>query len=75
MQVDVQALMKDVMDITKSLVSRRVELISKIGNVPHIIGDGDRIVQIMYNLIGNAGDCRMMNSVLIFITYIVTYKL
>ena len=62
-QVDVQALMKDVMDITKSLVSRKVELISKVGNVPHIIGDGDRLVQIMYNLIGNAGDCRVFNRV------------
>jgi len=50
--------MKDVMEITKSLVSRKVEMINKIGNMPHITGDGDRIVQIMYNLIGNACECQ-----------------
>ena len=47
--------MKDVVDITKSLVGRKVQLIDEVGELPPIVGDGDRLVQIMYNLIGNAG--------------------
>ena len=47
--------MKDVLDITKSLLSRKVQLVDEVGDVPSIVADADRLVQIMYNLIGNAG--------------------
>ncbi len=54
-QVDVCALMKDVTDIAKSLVNRKVTLVNKVHDLPLITADADRLVQIMYNLIGNAG--------------------
>ncbi len=54
-QVDVCALMKDVTDIAKSLVNRKVTLVNKVPDLPVITADADRLVQIMYNLIGNAG--------------------
>ena len=54
-QVDVVSTMKDVLDITKSLLSRKVQLVDEVGDVPSIVADADRLVQIMYNLIGNAG--------------------
>ena len=47
--------MKDVLAITQSLVSRKVQLVDAVGDVPSIVADADRLVQIMYNLIGNAG--------------------
>ena len=56
-QIDLNSLMKDIVDITKFLVGRKVQLVDNVGDLPAIIGDGDRIVQIMYNLIGNAGEC------------------
>ena len=49
--------MKDVLAITQSLVSRKVLLVDAVGDVPSIVADADRLVQIMYNLIGNAGMC------------------
>ena len=50
--------MTDVLEITSSLVSRKVQLINNVPNsLPCITGDSDRLVQIMYNLIGNAGEC------------------
>ena len=50
--------MTDVLEITSSLVSRKVQLINNVpDSLPCIIGDSDRLVQIMYNLIGNAGEC------------------
>ena len=54
-QVDVVSTMKDVLAITQSLVSRKVLLVDAVGDVPSIVADADRLVQIMYNLIGNAG--------------------
>jgi|LauGreSuBDMM15SN_2_FD.fasta_scaffold28397_2 nitrogen-specific signal transduction histidine kinase len=49
--------MTDVLAITKYLVPRKVALIDDVPErLPCIIGDADRLVQIMYNLIGNAGE-------------------
>jgi nitrogen-specific signal transduction histidine kinase len=48
--------MHDVTEITKSLVSRKVALVNDVRkDMPIITADADRLVQIMYNLIGNAG--------------------
>ena len=55
--MDVRHTLDDVLDITKSLLSRKVQLVDAIGTVPKITADADRLVQIMYNLIGNAGGC------------------
>ena len=55
--MDVRHTLDDVLDITKSLLSRKVQLVDAIGTVPTITADADRLVQIMYNLIGNAGGC------------------
>ena len=50
--------MKDVIDITKALVGRKVQLVDNVDSgIPRITADADRLVQIMYNLIGNAGEC------------------
>ena len=55
--MDVRHTLDDVLDITKSLLSRKVQLVDAISTVPTITADADRLVQIMYNLIGNAGGC------------------
>ncbi len=47
--------MRDVFEITKSLLSRKVVMVDNVGTMPLITADADRLVQIMYNLIGNAG--------------------
>ena len=36
------------------MVSKKVQLINKLAKLPCIIGDGDRITQILYSLAGNA---------------------
>lgn len=36
-------------------VRKGVRLVNNVGNVPKIVGDTGRIVQILYNLVGNAG--------------------
>ena len=58
LQVDVKLLVNDVLDISAMLVRKNVKLIHSAGVVPIIIGDTGRIVQILYNLVGNAGGWR-----------------
>jgi signal transduction histidine kinase len=52
-------LIDDVYEITKSLVGRKVQLVNlvKANTLPTVTADADRLIQIMYNLIGNAGEC------------------
>ena len=47
--------MRDVLDLGQALVRKPVLLVNNVGKVPIIIGDTGRIVQILYNLFGNAG--------------------
>ncbi|KAG1665331.1 hypothetical protein FOA52_011744 [Chlamydomonas sp. UWO 241] len=53
-RVDIKRLVNDVLDLTLPLVRKGVSLVNTITNVPDITGDTGRIVQIMYNLVGNA---------------------
>ncbi|GAX84124.1 hypothetical protein CEUSTIGMA_g11547.t1 [Chlamydomonas eustigma] len=62
-EVNVKQIMRDVMDITKSLLPRKVSFIDKVGDVPNITADSDRLVQIMYNLIGNAAKFTRTGSI------------
>lgn len=55
-KVNIRSLISDVFDITQTLVTKHVKLINEVHNMPStIVADGDRLIQIMYNLIGNAG--------------------
>ncbi|KAG2440769.1 hypothetical protein HXX76_003625 [Chlamydomonas incerta] len=53
-KVDIRRLVSDVLDLSLPLVRKGVRLINNVGNVPKIVGDNGRIVQILYNLVGNA---------------------
>ncbi|KAG2442020.1 hypothetical protein HYH02_009812 [Chlamydomonas schloesseri] len=53
-KVDIKRLVSDVLDLSLPLVRKGVRLINNVGNVPKIVGDNGRIVQILYNLVGNA---------------------
>ena len=53
-KVDLKKLVEDVVDITRPLVNKKVQLINRVSSIPCITGDGDRITQILYNLIGNS---------------------
>ena len=57
LQVDIYGLVHDVVDLGQTLVRKPVKLINNVvaGSVPIIEGDPGRIVQILYNLFGNAG--------------------
>ena len=56
-KVDTCQLIADVVDMTQALVPRPVELINLVGDMPVIVADSDRLTQIMFNLVGNAGIC------------------
>ncbi|EFJ46446.1 hypothetical protein VOLCADRAFT_93268 [Volvox carteri f. nagariensis] len=53
-KVDIKRLVTDVLDLSLPLVRKGVRLVNNVGNVPKIVGDNGRIVQILYNLVGNA---------------------
>jgi len=53
-KVDIKRLVTDVVDLSLPLVRKGVKLVNNVGNVPKIVGDAGRIVQILYNLVGNA---------------------
>ncbi|GAX78845.1 hypothetical protein CEUSTIGMA_g6283.t1 [Chlamydomonas eustigma] len=52
--VDIKRLVTDVLDLSLPLVRKTVRLVNNVGNVPKIVGDTGRIVQVLYNLVGNA---------------------
>ena len=54
-QVDIKRLVTDVLDLSLPLVRKTVRLVNNVGNVPKIVGDTGRIVQVLYNLVGNSG--------------------
>lgn len=55
-KVDLRNLVCDVLDLSAPLVQRGVKLVNAVGRgVPRITGDSGRIVQVLYNLVGNAG--------------------
>lgn len=49
--------MDDVLDLTRSLVDGEVELRNTVPPRITVLGDSGRIVQILNNLLGNAGVC------------------
>ncbi|KAG2487120.1 hypothetical protein HYH03_014233 [Edaphochlamys debaryana] len=53
-KVDIKRLVTDVLDLSLPLVRKGVKLVNNVGNVPKIVGDNGRIVQILYNLVGNS---------------------
>ncbi|KXZ43375.1 hypothetical protein GPECTOR_92g598 [Gonium pectorale] len=53
-KVDIKRLVTDVLDLSLPLVRKGVRLVNNVGNVPKIVGDNGRIVQILYNLVGNS---------------------
>lgn len=53
-QVDIKRLVADVLELTLPLVRKTVKLVNNVDHLPKIVGDTGRIVQILYNLVGNA---------------------
>lgn len=45
-QVDIKRLVTDVLDLSLPLVRKGVKLVNNVGNVPKIVGDNGRIVQV-----------------------------
>ncbi len=46
-QVDIKRLATDVLDLSLPLVRKGVKLVNNVGNVPKIVGDNGRIVQVL----------------------------
>ncbi len=54
-QVNLSKLIDDVIELTEALLSPGVRLVTKVSAMtPLVIGDPQRLVQVMYNLVGNA---------------------
>ena len=62
--MDIYGLVHDVVDLGQTLVRKPVKLVNNVvaGCVPIIEGDAGRIVQILYNLFGNAGVWEMQGG-------------
>ena len=54
-KVNLSKLIDDVIELTEALLSPGVRLVTKVSAMtPLVIGDPQRLVQVMYNLVGNA---------------------
>ena len=54
-KVDLSKLIDDVIELTEALLSPGVRLVTRVSAMtPLVIGDPQRLVQVMYNLVGNA---------------------
>ena len=56
-RVDLSQLVADVIDMSQALVANPVQLINQVQQLPTIVADGDRVTQVMFNLVANAGKC------------------
>jgi signal transduction histidine kinase len=56
-QVVLRHVVDDVLDLTRSLVGSEVELRNSVPPRITVLGDAGRLVQILNNLLGNAGGC------------------
>ena len=62
-KVDTCQIVADVVDMAQALVAQPVELINLVRYMPMIVADSDRLTQIMFNLVGNAGMCEGPKSI------------
>jgi len=54
-KVNLYKIVEDVVELTGPLTKRGVKLVVQVpGNIPYVLGDMGRIIQIFHNLIGNA---------------------
>ncbi|GAX79210.1 hypothetical protein CEUSTIGMA_g6650.t1 [Chlamydomonas eustigma] len=63
-KVDIKRLVSDVLDLSLPLVRKGVRLVNNVqGIIPKIVGDTGRIVQILYNLVGNSAKFTRAGSI------------
>ena len=62
-QVNIKAVMSDVLDLCAPLTKKGVRLVNLVGNIPKIVGDTGRVAQILYNLIGNSAKFTKSGSI------------
>ncbi|KAK9843250.1 hypothetical protein WJX74_009238 [Apatococcus lobatus] len=67
-KVNIKSLIGQVVDTLAHMARPGVQIVKDVQHIPHIIGDGGRITQILFNLIGNALKFTDRGSIVIRVT-------